>query len=454
MSRLRAPELRLPISRSASAPSIPPTPSSSRPPPAPAKPTCSPAAFSACWPRSKTPARSSPSPSPRPPPPRCATASLHELEEAAASTTPRRNPDAFSMESLAHRALAPLQAARLESPRSARPTPHLHHRLLLPRPRPAAAAALRSRRRPRHLRAARRALSPRRPPDTRTNRRRRSSLCARHRSPPAVARQQLAGDGRPPRRDARASATAGCTTSSSIASRIGMHCASASNAPSPTPSRESLAALSQLLDQVPGAREEALTLARFACEQGPPRSSRHSPNSPISLTPPFSSSDDSRRGPPGLRLPRRPAAHQRRRFRKQVDKRLGFPADRKREKARLLDLIARLSRRSPASNPPSPPSAPCLPPATPTKTGKSSAPVSRSSATPPANSSVVFAEAGAVDYIEVAQIALNVLQAPTASPPTPPSRRRRRHPPHPGRRVPGHQPPPARAAPPPHRRLA
>ena len=70
-------------------------------------------------------------------------------------------------------------------------------------------------------------------------------------------------------------------------------------------------------------------------------------------------------------MPGRTAPHRRGIFRKAVDKRLGFPADRKQEKARLLGLIAR-SRRDPGfelrtrHRPQL-----CPPPATPRKIGRS-----------------------------------------------------------------------------------
>ena len=59
-----------------------------------------------------------------------------------------------------------------------------------------------------------------------------SALSAGHRGAAAVARQQLAGDGRPAGRNARASATAGCTTLFSTANRIGRRCASGWSGPS------------------------------------------------------------------------------------------------------------------------------------------------------------------------------------------------------------------------------
>jgi ATP-dependent exoDNAse (exonuclease V) beta subunit len=105
-------------------------------------------------------------------------------------------------------------------------------------------------------------------------------------------------------------------------------------------------------------------------------------------------------------------------FRKAIDKRLGFPADRKREKAQLLELIARLAAipgfdtalaavRS-------------LPPARYTDEDwqivRACFTLLRNAA---AQLKVVFAEAGAVDYIEVAQIALSVLRGPDAQPSDP-----------------------------------
>jgi ATP-dependent exoDNAse (exonuclease V) beta subunit len=96
-------------------------------------------------------------------------------------------------------------------------------------------------------------------------------------------------------------------------------------------------------------------------------------------------------------------------FRRQVDKRLGFPADRKREKGRVLDLIAALAA-VPGLEPAL--AAVCtLPPARYTEEDwqivRSCFTLLRQAA---GELQIAFAEAGAVDFIEVAQIAQRVLK--------------------------------------------
>ncbi len=173
--------------------------------------------------------------------------------------------------------------------------------------------------------------------------------------------------------------------------------------------QESLTELSQFLDQVPESRDEALKLARFACEQGAGALFQQ-----LAELADFPS-----RGLDDIEALEE--AHQAHRclalllltndgkFRKQVDKRLGFPADRKREKAQILDLIARLSAvpglesaLAAVRN---------LPPARYTDEDWQ---IVRACFTLLRHAvgqlKVVFAEAGAVDYTEVAQIALSVLK--------------------------------------------
>jgi ATP-dependent exoDNAse (exonuclease V) beta subunit len=176
-----------------------------------------------------------------------------------------------------------------------------------------------------------------------------------------------------------------------------------------------LATVCLLLDQVPGAREEALELARFACEQT--GGQRHRDLAELTEFPSgqLSSPDeleDARQAYLHLgELLLNGSAS----FRKAIDKRLGFPADRKREKARLLELIARLDAV---------PGLECalaavreLPPARYTEDDwlivRACFTLLRRAA---AQLKVVFAEAGAVDFIEVAQIAQSVLRGPDGLP--------------------------------------
>ena len=107
--------------------------------------------------------------------------------------------------------------------------------------------------------------------------------------------------------------------------------------------RSALIQLSQLFDHVPGARNEALELARFACEQS--GGELHNELAELAEFPaaPFpgnGSLEEARIAHANLAslLLTGDGA-----FRKQVDKRLGFPADRKREKGRILELISSLA---------------------------------------------------------------------------------------------------------------
>jgi ATP-dependent exoDNAse (exonuclease V) beta subunit len=106
--------------------------------------------------------------------------------------------------------------------------------------------------------------------------------------------------------------------------------------------REALCNLSELLDLVPGARGEALELARFACEQSDGQLHRELAELAEFPCGPFTASadcEDARQAHVSLAFLLLTGDGA---FRRQVDKRLGFPADRKREKGRLLDLIASL----------------------------------------------------------------------------------------------------------------
>ena len=172
--------------------------------------------------------------------------------------------------------------------------------------------------------------------------------------------------------------------------------------------QQSLAALSRLLDQVPGSREEAQELARYTCSQGgalfrtlaeladfpsdfgaDPHALEDAHQAYLCLADLLLTNDGN--------------------FRKQVDKRIGFPAERKGEKAQILHLIARLSAVPNLES--SLAGVRSLPPARYTDDDwqivRACFSLLRNAA---GQLKVVFAEAGAVDYIEVAQIALNVLK--------------------------------------------
>ena len=171
---------------------------------------------------------------------------------------------------------------------------------------------------------------------------------------------------------------------------------------------QSLTELGHLLDQVPGSRDEALRLARFACEQGAAtlfQALAELPDFPSSLANP-DTFDEAHRAHICLADLLLTLDGN---FRKTVDKRLGFPSDRKGEKAKILDLIQRLSAVPNLESALA--AVRTLPPARYTDEDwqivRACFTLLRNAA---AQLRVVFAEAGAVDYIEVAQIAQNVLQ--------------------------------------------
>jgi ATP-dependent exoDNAse (exonuclease V) beta subunit len=173
--------------------------------------------------------------------------------------------------------------------------------------------------------------------------------------------------------------------------------------------RAALFELSRLLDKVSGAREEALDLARFACEQS--GGQLHQELAELAEFPvaPFSAHTDFEEvrqacvNLAALLLTGDGA------FRRQADKRLGFPAGRKREKERILDLIAALAAvpgleaaLAAVRN---------LPPA---RYDEEEWQIVRSCFTLLRHAAgelqIAFAEAGRVDFIEVAQIAQRVLR--------------------------------------------
>jgi ATP-dependent exoDNAse (exonuclease V) beta subunit len=173
--------------------------------------------------------------------------------------------------------------------------------------------------------------------------------------------------------------------------------------------RDTLIKLSELLDQVPSARNEALELARFACEQSDGKLHRELaelvefPSAPFTGACDFEEARRAHVNLAALLLTGDGA------FRKQVDKRLGFPADRKREKERILTLIAALAAvpgleaaLAAVRN---------LPSAGYTeeewKIVKACFTLLRQAA---GELQIAFAEAGSVDFIEVAQISQRVLR--------------------------------------------
>jgi ATP-dependent exoDNAse (exonuclease V) beta subunit len=173
--------------------------------------------------------------------------------------------------------------------------------------------------------------------------------------------------------------------------------------------RHALIQLSGLLDQVPGARSEALELARYACVQSGGQLHRELaelvefPSAPFTRSADFEEARQAHVNLAALLLTGEGA------FRKQVDKRLGFPADRKREKGRILELIAALAVIPDLETALA--AVRDLPSTRYTedewKIVKACFTLLRQAA---GELQITFAEAGAVDFIEVAQIAQRVLR--------------------------------------------
>ncbi len=173
--------------------------------------------------------------------------------------------------------------------------------------------------------------------------------------------------------------------------------------------RAHIVGLSALLDQAPHARDEALELARFACAQS--RGALHRELAELAEFPagPFDGAellDEARQA--CLCLAELLLTNDGG-FRKQADKRHGFPADCKREKSRLFQLIANLD--AVAGLKATLAATRSLPPARYTdddwRIVRACFRLLRHAA---GELKVVFAEAAAVDYIEVAQIAQQTLR--------------------------------------------
>ena len=173
--------------------------------------------------------------------------------------------------------------------------------------------------------------------------------------------------------------------------------------------RAALNQVSRLLDQVPGAREEALRLARFACTQPGGEQFRELAELAEFPSAPFVAPEAVEEARHALLCLDELLLTKEGTFRRQVDKRLGFPADRKTEKAQLAALIARLAAVPNLES--SLAAVRTLPPARYTEDDwqivRACFTLLRHAA---GELKVVFAEAAAVDFIEVAQIAQNVLR--------------------------------------------
>lgn len=179
--------------------------------------------------------------------------------------------------------------------------------------------------------------------------------------------------------------------------------------------REGLDAARERLDQVPGWRGRALQLARFACEQCGGQLHRELAELADFPSAPFAGAAAVEEAREAFVCLAKLFLTDVGAFRRAVDKRHGFPADRKLEKSQMLALIADLAAipgldaalarvRS-------------LPPA---RYPDADWQIVRACFTllrhAAAQLQVVFAEAGAVDFSEVAQIAQRVLRGDDGQP--------------------------------------
>lgn len=173
--------------------------------------------------------------------------------------------------------------------------------------------------------------------------------------------------------------------------------------------RETLTRLGELLDAVPGVREEILELARFACAQC--GGSTHQALAELADFPlaPFEGAEELETTREAFQCLAALLLTASGAMRRKVDKTLGFPADRKPEKARIIALIAQLGAVEGFE------AALCqakeLPPARYTdddwRIVQACFTVLRRAS---GELKVVFAETGTADYTEVAQIAAEVLR--------------------------------------------
>jgi len=179
--------------------------------------------------------------------------------------------------------------------------------------------------------------------------------------------------------------------------------------------RETLNQLDEDLGRHSGACEEAMALARFACTQPFGEQFRGLAELPDFPCGPFTDSDDLDAVREAFLCLATMLLTLDGAFRKSVDKRLGFPADRKHEKTRLLSLIGILGQAPELES--SLRAVRALPPARYTEEDwlivRACFTLLRHAA---AQLQVVFAEAAAVDFIQVAQIAQSVLKGPDGLP--------------------------------------
>ena len=172
---------------------------------------------------------------------------------------------------------------------------------------------------------------------------------------------------------------------------------------------QALAELSPLLDQVPRAREQALVLARFACEQS--AGELHQELAELAEFPiaPFDSLEELEEARQACVCLSDLLLTKDGGFRKQINKNHGFPLDRKLEKARMTGLIAELGEVPGLDT-----ALAAIRAVPPTRYAEEDWRIVRACflllRRAVAELQVVFAEDAAVDYIEVAQIAGSVLK--------------------------------------------
>jgi ATP-dependent helicase/nuclease subunit A len=173
--------------------------------------------------------------------------------------------------------------------------------------------------------------------------------------------------------------------------------------------RDGLHRVSLLLDEVPGARQEALALARFACSQTSGELHRELAEIAEFPSAPFLTIETLEEAQGAFVCLAQLVLTNTSTLRKSIDRRLGFPSDFKPEKARILNLIADL-----AAVPGLESSLAAVRNLPPIRYSDDDWLIVRACFTllrhAAAQLQVVFAEASAVDFIQVAQIALGVLR--------------------------------------------
>lgn len=168
---------------------------------------------------------------------------------------------------------------------------------------------------------------------------------------------------------------------------------------------EALAPLARAFELMPSARQEILALARFACEQT--NGDRHRTLAEAADFPDLSD-ENSISDAQSFYAALADFLLTETGFRRAIDKRLGFPADRKREKQRMLDLLQSL-----AASPDLGPNLAAVRALPPARYTEDDWRIVRAAFTLLAHAAaqlrIVFAEEGEADFTEISQTALAVL---------------------------------------------